>query len=717
MKKLKRLISQLSTTLLSSPFLRPLPKQSFPDILASGTPPPGTSLRRDHSLSQEKIQTDRSTDLSVAIQRASSYVLGMQDPGQGYWADELEADSTLTSEYIMLRYFLGKVDRQKQAKAVHYLRDRQLPDGGWAIYYGGPSEISASIKAYFALKLTGISPAEPFMKKARELILAKGGVLKANVFTKIALALFGQFDWRGIPTMPTEIIFLPNWFYFNLYEVSYWSRAVIAPLLIIFVFKPLCRIPTELGIEELYGEPRHQIKKYFKKDPQWFTWKNFFLTIDQILKVYDRLIPTVLRRRAIKKAADWMIAHMRGEGGLGAIYPAMANSAVALTCLGHGPDHPALSKALREIENLEIEDETSLHLQPCVSPIWDTCLTVNALIEAGFSGDHPVLVKASHWMLSKQIKTEGDWKVKAPHAEPGGWYFQFENEFYPDVDDTAVVLMGLAKVHLPDEEAKLSEMIRSFRWLLALQSHDGGWGAFDRDNCRLILNNIPFADHGALLDPSTCDVTGRCLEAMGFLGYDKSYPPAASAIRFIKAQQETEGCWYGRWGVNYIYGTWSVLAGLRAIGEDLQQDYIQRPVDWLKKVQNPDGGWGESCQSYADPKMKGLGKSTPSQTAWALMALFNANLLGDPVVDRGIGFLLKTQKGDGSWEEAEFTGTGFPRVFYLRYHMYCKYFPLWALSMYRSMKQNGKTRADLIRLKNRQSQYYRFFAESHRGKN
>lgn len=711
MKKIRQLISHLSTALLNAPFLRPLPRQSFPDTLAPKVLPPRVFSRRDR-FSLEKVQTHPSMDLSVAIHRATSFVLGMQEPEQGYWADELEADSTLTSEYIMLRYFLGKVDRQKQAKAVQYLRDTQLPDGGWAIYHGGPSEISASIKAYFALKLAGVSPHEPFMQKAREGILAKGGVQRANVFTKIALALFGQFDWRGIPTMPTEIIFLPRWFYFNLYEVSYWSRAVIVPLLIIFAFRPLCRIPSELGIEELYVEPKDQIKEYFKKDPRWFGWKNFFLVVDRVLKVYDRIVPLDLRRRAIQKAEDWMITHMQGEGGLGAIYPAMANSIIALTSLGYGTDHPAVLRAFRQIEQLEIEDESRLHLQPCVSPIWDTCLTLNALIEAGLPEDHPLLVQGSHWMLSKQVKTEGDWKVKAPAGEPGGWYFQFENEFYPDVDDTAVVLMALSKIKLPDEEAKRKEMARGFQWVLALQSHDGGWGAYDRDNCRLVLNNIPFADHGALLDPSTCDVTGRCLEAMGFLGYDPAYPPAAAAIRFIRDQQEPEGCWYGRWGVNYIYGTWSVLASLRAIGEDLKQGYIQRAVDWIKKVQNPDGGWGESCQSYADPKTKGQGKSTPSQTAWALMALFNANLLEDPAVDRGIEFLLKNQKRDGSWEEKEFTGTGFPRVFYLRYHMYCKYFPLWALSIYRSMKQDGCSRADQVRLKNRQSQYYRSVVES-----
>jgi squalene-hopene/tetraprenyl-beta-curcumene cyclase len=703
MKKLKKLISNLSTALLSSHFLRPIPRQSFPDSLSARVLP----LRG-------KTQTDPSADLSDAIKRSINFVLGMQDPEQGYWADELEADSTLTSEYILLRYFIGRVDHEKQAKAVQFLRSTQLPDGGWSIYYGGPSEISASVKAYFAMKLAGVSAEEPFMKKAREAILAKGGVLKANVFTKIALALFGQFDWRGVPTMPTELILLPKWFYFNLYEVSYWSRAVIVPLLILFAYKPFCRIPAEAGIEELYVEPRNRIDRYFKKDPQLFTWKNFFLTVDQALKIYDRMVPVALRERAATKAADWMIRHMRGEGGLGAIYPAMANSTMALTCLGYSADHPEVMRALRQIEELEVRDENGLHLQPCVSPIWDTCLTLNAFIEAGLSEDHPALVEGSLWLLSKQINTEGDWKVKAPHGEPGGWYFQFENEFYPDVDDTAVVLMALSKIRLPDEETKRKEMNRAFQWVLALQSSDGGWGAFDRNNSRHVLNNIPFADHGALLDPSTSDVTGRCLEAMGFLGYDPSYPPAAAALRFIKNNQEPEGCWYGRWGVNYIYGTWSVLAGLRSIGEDMKKEYVQRAVSWLKKVQNTDGGWGESCQSYADPNTKGQGKSTPSQTAWALMAFFNAGVSDDPSVSRGIEFLVRTQKQDGSWEEKEFTGTGFPRVFYLRYHMYAKYFPLWALSMYRSIKQKGQSRADQICLKNRSSQYYRSSAEIHR---
>jgi len=673
-----------------------------------------TAASRENRFPIEKSKNVPAAELSDSIDRAASFVLGMQEPEQGYWADELESDSTLTTEYVMLCDFLGKVDRQKQAKAVQYLRNTQLPDGGWAIYYGGPSEISASVKAYFALKLAGVSAEEDFMKKARGLILAKGGVLKANVFTKIFLALFGQFDWRGIPTMPTEIVFLPKWFYFNLYEVSYWSRTVIVPMLILFAVKPLCQIQSEAGVEELYTEPRNQIKQYFKKDSKLFTWKNFFLTVDQVLKVYDRIVPASLRSRAVLKAANWMIERMQGEGGLGAIYPAMANSTIALIYLGYAIDDPAVTRSLRQIEQLMIEDESTLHLQPCVSPIWDTCLTLNALIETGLPEDHPALVSGSHWLLSKQIKIEGDWKVKAPKGEPGGWYFQFENEFYPDVDDTAVVLMALSKIRLPDEEMKRKEMLRAFRWVLALQSDDGGWGAFDRNNCRHVLNNIPFADHGALLDPSTSDVTGRCLEAMGFLGYDRIYPPAAAAIRFIKQEQEAEGCWYGRWGVNYVYGTWSVLAGLRSIGEDMKQDYIQRAVAWLKKVQNPDGGWGESCQSYADPETKGRGKSTASQTAWALMAFFNAGLFNDPAVDRGIEFLIRTQNRDGSWEEKEFTGTGFPRVLYLRYHMYCKYFPLWALSMYRSVRQNGQSRADQARLKNCRSRDYRFVTELHR---
>ena len=695
MKRLVQFITDLSGSLLSQPFSERAAQ------ISGGRAKVGSS---GGGSGEEQVMAKR--DVVEAIQKSQSYLLDHQAP-DGFWVDELEADTSLTSEYLMLRHFLGKVDPIREKRAVRYLIDSQLPDGGWNIYHDGPSNISTSIKAYFALKLSGISLHEPFMQRARENILERGGVVNANVFTKIGLALFGQYNWQGIPFMPPELILLPRWFYFNLYEVSYWSRAVIVPLLIIYDKKPLCVISKDAGISELYTEPMEQLSHRFRKDQRWFTWKNFFITVDEVFKHYDRHHLGFLRRRALRSAQDWLLNHIRGEGGLGAIYPAMANSVIALRCLGYEEDHPLVLKAFREIESLEVKDEHSLHLQPCHSPIWDTCLTINVLLESGLPRNHPALVNAARWLISKQVSKEGDWKVKVPHAEPGGWYFQFENEFYPDNDDTAVVLLALAKVSVREEQSKCREMIRGLKWLLAMQCKDGGWGAFDVKNNKVIFNQIPFADHGALLDPSTCDLAGRVLEALGVMGYDTSFPPAAAAIRFIRRNQEPEGCWYGRWGVNYLYGTWSVLAGLSSIGEDMEQTYVRRAVEWLKRRQNPDGGWGESCSSYTDSRLAGIGKSTASQTAWALMGLLRAGRVQDPAVHRGIDYLLRSQKADGTWEEREFTGTGFPGVFYLRYHMYCKYFPLWALSLYQALRSKGRTLSHDVSLINRLNGYYK----------
>ncbi len=708
MKRLIRLISEFSSTLRSHNTHR---VQQISQRVGEGFHGPaeaasslvnGVSVMG--SLGTESVAVKR--DALTAIQKSQTYVLKRQAP-EGFWTDDLEADTSLTSEYLMFRRFLGKVDPVKEKKAVRYLIDSQLPEGGWNIYHDGPSNISSSVKAYFALKLSGISSHESFMRKARENILERGGVMSANVFTKIGLALFGQFNWRGIPLMPPELILLPRWFYFNLYEVSYWSRAVIVPLLIIYDKKPLCVISKDAGIDELYTVPKEQLSYRFQKDQKWFTWKNFFITVDEILKRYDRYHLGSLRRRALKEAEDWLVEHIRGEGGLGGIYPAMANSVIALRCLGYAEDHPLVLKGIREIEALEVKGEDSLYLQPCHSPIWDTCLTMNALLDVGLPRNHPALINAAHWLISKQTTREGDWKVKVPHAEPGGWYFQFENEFYPDNDDTAVVLMALAKVTLPDELSKRKAILRGLKWLLAMQCKDGGWGAFDMENKKVIFNQIPFADHGALLDPSTCDLAGRVLEALGVLGYDASFPPAAAAIKFIRRNQEPEGCWYGRWGVNFVYGTWSVLAGLALIGEDLGQEYVRRAVEWLKSRQNPDGGWGESCASYKDRRLAGVGRSTPSQTAWALMGLLRAGRVKDPAVRRGIDYLLMTQNENGTWDEQEFTGTGFPGVFYLRYHMYSKYFPLWALSLYQTLRSKSCTISDDVRMINRLNGYYK----------
>lgn len=644
--------------------------------------------------------------LEAAVTRSQQWLLSQQDPLEGYWVAELEADTTLTSEYLMLRRFLGLVDQKREECAVRYLRKSQLPDGGWPIYAEGPADISASVKAYFALKLAGVSPDEAFMVKARETILGLGGVVSANVFTKITLALFGQYDWRGIPSMPPEIILAPRGFYFNLYAVSYWSRAVLIPLLIVFSRRPQCPIPPEQGIRELFVVPPDQIRYRdeppFKKDTTWLSWRNFFVWVDGVLKLYDRYPIASLRNKAIEVAEKWMLDHMTGDGGLGAIYPAMANSIFALRALEYAPDHALIVKALQEIEALEIwsvdeEIGETLHLQPCHSPIWDTALTVNALIEGGLSVQDPAFGLAGSWLRSRQTATEGDWKVSAPDAAPGGWYFQFENEHYPDVDDTAAVVMALAKLCAPDAVVRDPAIARGCQWALAMQSADGGWGAYDRNNNRLIFNKIPFADHQALLDPSTADLTGRCLEMLGTLGFDRAHPAVGPALAFIKREQEPDGSWYGRWGVNYIYGTWCVLAGLRAIGEDMSQPWVQKAVTWLESKQNLDGGWGESCESYTDKEQAGEGVSTPSQTAWALLALLSAGVSDSLSVVRGINYLLRGQLENGSWVEPFHTGTGFPRVFYLRYHGYAQYFPYWALSMYRNIRSQGLSRADVLR--------------------
>ena len=661
---------------------------------------------RDYAPDQTQVQpTPKQDELADAINQAAAYLLTVQNPSGGYWVGELEADSTLTSEYIMLRHFTGRVDPLREKKAVRYLIESQLPDGGWNIFYGGASDISATVKAYVALKLAGVSPSESFMVKARENVLAKGGAAEVNVFTRLTLSLFGQYSWEGIPVMLPEFVLLPKWFYFNFYQVSYWSRTVIIPLLIIAAHRPVCQIPPSRGIDELFLQAKETVR--LKRDRKLMTWRNLFLAIDHVLRWYQRHHLTSVRRRALAVASSWVVEHMKGSGGLGAIYPAMANSVISLIAMGRSVDDPVVSKALSEIEALEISDEQRLHLQPCHSPIWDTCLTINVLIESGFDRDHPSLVKSAEWLLSKQVCCTGDWQFHRPRVAPGGWYFQYENELYPDNDDTAVVLMALSKVILPDEERKRREMARGFQWMLSMQCSYGGWGSFDIDNNKMILNNIPFADHGALLDPSTADLTGRALEMMGALGYDTTFSPAARGIAFLKANQEQNGSWYGRWGINYIYGSWSVLAGLRMIHEDMTQPYIRRAAQWLLSVQNEDGGWGETCESYADPSLAGVGPSTASQTAWALMGLLHAGVVVHPSVRAGIDYLLRTQQIDGGWEEREFTGTGFPRVFYLRYHMYCKYFPLWALALYRNLSGDGTMVTAAIRDQHRRSGQYR----------
>jgi len=632
------------------------------------------------------------TALDEAVARAQHHLLSRQ-AADGHWVGELEADRALTAEALLLHRLIDRVDGGVERRAVTFLRRRQNADGGWSLFEGGASDLSATIKIYFAMKMSGVSPDDPPMLRARARIRTMGGPAKANVFCKILLALFGEYDWNGVPTMPVEIMLLPPpFFLFNIYEVSYWSRCVIVPLLIIMDRKPVKWLPRHLTLDELWPEGREHTSLRFPRVPEPFSWrglfwKSFFIAVDDGLKIWERFSPRPLRKRAVDAAREWLEERTAVPGGLGGIYPAMANSILALRLLGHPEDHPLVLGQLKEIEALAVEHGDELCYQPCPSPVWDTSLAANALVESDLPTDHPALVKAAEWMLGKQILVAGDWQVKRPHVQPGGWAFQYGNDFYPDLDDAAMVLMALEKIRGVDADRVRLAKERGVGWFLGMQNVDGGWASFDADNNRLYLNNIPFADHGALVDPSTEDLTGRGLELLGTLGYPRDLEAVDRAIHFIRRSQRHDGPWYGRWGVNYIYGTWSVLRGLGAIGVDPRHEYVQRAVRWLLRRQNPDGGWGETCESYAKPELAGIGESLPSQTAWALLGLFAAGQTTGPAIERGIGYLLATQRADGSWEDPFWNGTGFPRVFYLKYDLYAKYFPLWALGVYRRARR------------------------------
>jgi squalene-hopene/tetraprenyl-beta-curcumene cyclase len=630
------------------------------------------------------------TVLDAAITRAQARLLALQAP-DGHWVGEVEPPPEITAEYLLLGHLLERVHRDREDKAVRYLRRRQRPDGGWSLFEDGPTNLSASIKIYFALKMARVPPTDEAMVRARSRIREMGGPVKANVFTKILLALFAEYDWNGVPTMPAEIMLFPRMSPFNIYEVSYWSRTVIVPLLILMDRKPVKFLPPDRSLDELWPVPRERESLRFPRMPQPFGWralfwKSFFIAVDDGLKIWERFSPRPLRKRALEAARKWLEERLSVPGGLGGIYPAMANAILALRTLGYPDDHPLIRGQIKEIEALVVEDAEELRCQPCVSPVWDTGLAVNALIESDLPADHPSLKHAAEWLMTQQVLVPGDWQIKRPHVQPGAWAFQYDNAYYPDVDDSAVVLMALEKVKGLDDDRARAVKERGLGWVLGMQGLDGGWASFDADNNRLYLNHIPFADHGALLDPSTEDLTGRGLELLGTVGYGRETDSAKRGIEFIRHSQRHDGPWYGRWGVNYIYGTWSVLRGLAAIGEDPQQEYIQRAVRWLERRQNVDGGWGETCESYDEPALAGRGRSMPSQTAWAVLGLLAAGRTG-PAVERGIQYLLETQEADGSWTDPLFNGTGFPRVFMLKYHLYAKYFPLWALGVYRRARR------------------------------
>ncbi len=629
----------------------------------------------------------RGTLVSAAVQaarRAADALLSCQYR-DGYWCAELTADSTLESDFILFQLWLyppeGGVwnppNRIQIERAVHSILSRQLPDGGFNIYAQGPADVSASVKAYFALKLAGLSPNDPRLMRARERILALGGLQAANSYVKINLSLFGLYPRRYCPAIPPEIILLPGNFF---YQMSSWTRSIVMPLAIVHASDPKRPVPAGFNLDELFLPG---VSLGFPKDERWLSWRNTFLWLDGFFKAWERYGPRSIRRRALRAGEQWMLERFEHSDGLGAIYPPMMYSVMALDVLGYAPDHPLRVEALRQFSGLLTDDGERFFFQPCFSPIWDTAIASYALGQwSAIDGSiHAATARAADWMLSKEIRRKGDWSVKRPSTEPSGWAFEFNNAFYPDIDDTAMVLLALSRVRGSNAAEQQRVTRRALRWLIDMQSKDGGWAAFDADNNWEFLNQVPFADHNAMLDPTCADITGRVLEALASYGLKRSHPAVRRGIDYLVRTQQLDGSWYGRWGVAYIYGTCFALRGLEASGESNREAHILRAGEWLRSIQNADGGWGESCASYDAGAFTGAG-STPSQTAWALLGLLAGGDEDSLSVRQGIEYLLDTQQSDGAWLEQLATGTGFPRVFYLNYHLYRLYFPLLALSRF-----------------------------------
>ncbi len=624
--------------------------------------------------------------VETAIARSQAYLLSQQKP-EGYWIGELMVDSTIVADTIAYHHWNGKVDKEWQRKAVNHILSMQLPDGGWNIYYGGPAEVNATIKAYLALKLAGVPVTDYRMLRAREVALNLGGVPRMNTFSKLYLALLGLFPWDYVPTIPCEVILIGKWFYVNFNEMSSWSRSMLVPLAIINHYKPTR--PLKINLNELYPEGIHERDLALAPDPERVTWRNFFLWLDRVHKFAEWFAENNIhpfRKRALKKAEQWMLQRFEGSDGLAAIFPAMLNSLIALKALGYPDDHPQVRRTERELKKLEHETENSVRIEPCFSPVWDTAIVAICLHESGVPSDHPALKRATDWLITKEIRFRGDWHYKNPtKVEPSGWVFEFDNKWNPDVDDTAMVLLALRKVPTDDRQKRDECFQRGLNWMMTFQCRDGGWAAFDKDCTKGVLEKVPFADHNAMLDPECADITARILELLGYEGYSLEHPQVQKALRFIREHQEDDGSWYGRWGVNYIYGTWQVLRGLRAMNLDMSQPWLRKARDWLESVQHDDGGWGERCNTYDDPVFKGQAPSTASQTAWAVMGLCAFDDPSRPSVQRGIDYLVRTQNTDGSWTEDETTGTGFPKVFYLKYDMYRNSWPLLALATCRNL--------------------------------
>ncbi|WP_437230488.1 terpene cyclase/mutase family protein [Planctomicrobium sp. SH661] len=700
------------------------------------------NLQTAPRFSQEAQQPSKpaaESSISPTIERAADWLLARQHP-EGYWVGELEGDTILESEYVLLLVWLGRGKDPIVQQCAEYIRRQQIPTGGWSLFPGGPLEISASVKAYWTLKIAGDDPNAEHMVLAREAILAAGGVERVNSFTRYYLALLGIISFRQCPAVPPELMLLPRWCPFNIYEMSAWSRTIVVPLSLVWAFQPRRSLPPEHHIDELFLRSAAELPVVMENSGQldgmkqqtWIPWDKVFRTVDQVWKFFERMHLKPFREYSRRRAAKWVLRRLEKSDGLGAIFPPIVWTIIALRCLGYAEDSPEVQGQLHELEKLTIREGDTARLEPCRSPVWDTAISVNALREAGIPAQHPKIARAVNWLLSKEVRSPGDWTVNHRGLEPGGWYFEFNNEFYPDVDDTIMVTMALSRcltgsnqsnwsatllghqksTRHPDADLSvvvasatdaperviadmdrmqptISAIRRAVKWTAAMQSRNGGWGAFDADNDREVLTRVPFADHNAMIDPPTADITARVLEMYGRLGVRGGDPMFERALRFVWDEQETDHCWQGRWGVNYIYGTWQVLVGLTEFGVNPEDSRLQAAARWLKEKQQADGGWGETPQSYDEPALRGIGNTTPSQTAWALLGLMAVGEHNSPAVQRGIEYLKRKQTVDGTWDEPEFTGTGFPRVFYLRYHYYRHYFPLMALGKYANLMKDS----------------------------
>ncbi|MBE9043336.1 squalene--hopene cyclase [Pleurocapsales cyanobacterium LEGE 10410] len=630
------------------------------------------------TLATETIQTK----IQQAIARSQEYLLSIQDPA-GYWWGELESNVSITAEVVLL-HKIWQTDRARPLdKAEAYLRSQQREHGGWELYYGDGGELSTTVEAYMALRLLGVSATDPALVQAKKFILCHGGISQTRIFTKLHLALIGCYDWRGLPSIPPSIMLLPENSPFTIYEMSSWARGSTVPLLIVLDRQHVFKLDTPINLDELYAEGIANVRYELPKNNDW---TDIFVALDYAFKLAENFNLVPFREQGIAAAEKWVLERQEATGDWGGIIPAMLNSLLALRTLDYHVNDPIIQRGLTAVDNFAIETESSYRIQPCVSPVWDTAWCLRALVESGIAADHPDLVKAGKWLLDKQILDYGDWAIKNQGVTPGGWAFEFDNRFYPDLDDSAVVVMGLSQVKLADEAPKQQAIARCLNWIASMQCQPGGWAAFDLDNDQDWINLIPYGDLKAMIDPNTADVTARVLEMLGECGLTMDRRRVERAIAYLIQEQSADGSWFGRWGVNYIYGTSGVLSALSLIAPTRCREQIHHGAAWLVGCQNSDGGWGETCASYDDPTLKGTGDSTASQTAWALIGIMAAKsgtqFAGQASIEGGIEYLLNTQQSDGTWDEAWFTGTGFPRHFYLKYHLYQQYFPLQALARY-----------------------------------